>query len=70
MYAERAAQCGRGRRSWSRPARAAAGLHGPKADKREKLPFFFFSQHFKAFSNEILKFYLSFQMEHTIQNIM
>jgi hypothetical protein len=35
-----------------------------------KILFFFFSQNFKAFSNGILKFYLSFQIEHSIQNIM
>jgi hypothetical protein len=32
----------------------AAGCAGPKAEKREKILFFFFSQHFKAFSKYIL----------------
>jgi hypothetical protein len=43
---------------------------GPKPRREMKILFFFFSQNFKAFSNEILKFYLSFQIEHTIQNVM
>jgi hypothetical protein len=43
---------------------------GRKMKREKKILFFFISQHFKAFSIEILKFYLSFQIEHTIQNIM
>jgi hypothetical protein len=50
--------------------RAASELGWAKTEKSNESFFFFFSQYFKAFSNGILKFYLSFQIEHIIQNIM
>jgi hypothetical protein len=61
-----------GPRAGEKQAGRADGLLLGWADseKRNENSFLFLFQFSKAFSNEILKFYSSFQMEHTIQNIM